>query len=82
VSTSNSRRSSVVSSVLEAGLGNTIQQWQVNALVDSISEDKDGGDVEDALCRLEGQMNPQRQHAKETKGNNLSPTFCGRGWIR
>ena len=32
--------------MLEAGLGNTIQQWQVNALIDSISEDEDEGDVE------------------------------------
>src|SRR5712675_207936 len=53
-----SRRSSVASGVAAAaGLGNTIQQWQVNALIDSLSEDEDVGDVEDALRRLEGQMN-------------------------
>ena len=74
-SASNSRRSSAVSGVLEAGLGNTIQQWQVNALIDSISEDEDEGDVEDALRRLEGQMNPQKQRAKETKVDNWVRTI-------
>lgn len=74
-SASNSRRSSVVSGVLEAGLGNTIQQWQVNALIDSISEDEDEGDVEDALRRLEGQMNQQKQRAKETKVDNWVRTI-------
>jgi GDP/GTP exchange factor required for growth at low temperature len=77
-SASNSRRSSVVSSMLEAGLGNTIQQWQVNALIDSISEDEDEGDVEDALRRLEGQMNPQKQRAKETKVDNWVRTIRDR----
>jgi GDP/GTP exchange factor required for growth at low temperature len=77
-SASNSRRSSIVSSVLEAGLGNTIQQWQVNALIDSISEDEDDGDVEDALRRLEGQMNPQKQRAKETKVDNWVRTIRDR----
>lgn len=74
-SASNSRRSSAVSGVVEAGLGNTIQQWQVNALIDSISEDEDEGDVEDALRRLEGQMNPQKQRAKETKVDNWVRTI-------
>ena len=74
-SASNSRRSSVASGMLEAGLGNTIQQWQVNALIDSISEDEDEGDVEDALRRLEGQMNPQKQRAKETKVDNWVRTI-------
>jgi GDP/GTP exchange factor required for growth at low temperature len=78
VSASNSRRSSVVSGVLDAGLGNTIQQWQVNALIDSISEDEDDGDVEDALRRLEGQMNPQKQRAKETKVDNWVRTIRDR----
>jgi Gdp/GTP exchange factor required for growth at low temperatures len=77
-SASNSRRSSVLSGVLEAGLGNTIQQWQVNALIDSISEDEDEGDVEDALRRLEGQMNPQKQRAKETKVDNWVRTIRDR----
>lgn len=68
-SASNSRRSSVTSGA-EGGLGTTIHQWQVNALIDSLSDDEDEGDVEDALRRLEGQMNPQKQRAKETKVDN------------
>ncbi|KAH8980465.1 hypothetical protein EDB92DRAFT_1953933 [Lactarius akahatsu] len=64
-SASNSRRSSAVSG--DGVLGNTIQQWQVNALIDSLSDDEDEGDVEDALRRLEGQMNRKKQRAKETK---------------
>ncbi len=73
-SASNSRRSSVLSGMLEAGLG-TIQQWQMNALIDSLSEDEDEGDVEDALRRLEGEMNPQRQRAKESKVDNWVRTI-------
>ena len=74
-SASNSRRSSAVSGVTEGGLGNTIQQWQVNALIDSLSEEEDSGDVENALRRLEGQMNPQQQRAKETKVDNWVRTI-------
>jgi GDP/GTP exchange factor required for growth at low temperature len=77
-SASNSRRSSAVSGVLEARLGNTIQQWQVNALIDSLSEDEDDGDVEDALRRLEGQMNPQKQRARENKVDNWVRTIRDR----
>ena len=77
-SASNSRRSSAVSGVMEGGLGNTIQQWQVNALIDSLSEDEDEGDVEDALRRLEGQMNPQKQRANETKVDNWVRTIRDR----
>ncbi|KAJ8519267.1 hypothetical protein ONZ45_g3746 [Pleurotus djamor] len=50
-----------------------LQQWQVNAIVDSLSVDGEGGDVEDALRRLEGQINPQRQQEKAMKVD---------GWIR
>ncbi len=74
-SASNSRRSSAMSGVLEGGLGTTIQQWQVNALIDSLSENEDDGDVEDALRRLEGQMNLQKQRAKETKVDNWVRTI-------
>ncbi|KAI0270524.1 hypothetical protein BC834DRAFT_950330 [Gloeopeniophorella convolvens] len=74
-STSNSRRSSATSSAAGIGFGNIIPQWQMNALVDSLSEDEDEGDVEDALRRLEGQMNPQRQRAKETKVDNWVKTI-------
>ncbi|KAH9055883.1 hypothetical protein EDB83DRAFT_2391697 [Lactarius deliciosus] len=72
-SASNSRRSSAVSG--EGVLGNTIQQWQVNALIDSLSDDEDEGDVEDALRRLEGQMNRKKQRAKETKVDNWVKTM-------
>lgn len=77
-SASNSRRSSAISGVMEGGLGNTIQQWQVNALIDSLSEEEDEGDVEDALRRLEGQMNPQKQRANETKVDNWVRTIRDR----
>ena len=75
-SASNSRRSSAVSGGgLEGVLGNTIQQWQVNALIDSLSDDEDEGDVEDALRRLEGQMSRQKQRAKATKVDNWVKTI-------
>jgi GDP/GTP exchange factor required for growth at low temperature len=76
-SASNSRRSSAVSGgASDAGLGATIQQWQVNALIDSLSdEDEDEGDVEDALRRLEGQMSRQKQRAKATKVDNWVKTI-------
>ena len=75
-SASNSRRSSAVSaSGGEGGLGSTIQQWQVNALIESLSDDEDEGDVEDALRRLEGQMNHKKQRAKETKVDNWVKTI-------
>jgi GDP/GTP exchange factor required for growth at low temperature len=78
-SASNSRRSSAVSgSGLDGGLGNTIQQWQVNALIDSLSDDEDDGDVEDALRRLEGQMNRKKQRAKATKVDNWVKTIRDR----
>ena len=60
------------------GLGNTIQQWQVNAIVDSLTDDEEMGDVEDALRRLEGQMNPQERRAKESKVDNWIKTIRNR----
>ena len=56
-------------------LGGNIQQWQMNALVDSLSEEEDegNGDRDDALKRLEGQINPQRQREKRDKVD---------GWVR
>ena len=79
-SASNSRRSSAVSGgPLDAGLRTTIQQWQVNALIDSLSDDdEDEGDVEDALRRLEGQMSRQKQRAKATKVDNWVKTIRDR----
>ena len=44
-------------------------------LIDSLSEDEDEGDVEDALRRLEGQMNPQKQRGNETKFDNWARTI-------
>ncbi|KIJ13685.1 hypothetical protein PAXINDRAFT_13439 [Paxillus involutus ATCC 200175] len=55
------------------GLGNNIQQWQVNAIVDSLSEDGEDGGVEEALNRLEGQINPKRRKEKALKVD---------GWVR
>lgn len=62
------------SSSADQGLGGPLQQWQVNALIDDLSDDEDGpGDAEAALRRLEGQINQQQQQAKEAKVN---------GWVR
>ncbi|PCH43076.1 ras GEF [Wolfiporia cocos MD-104 SS10] len=47
--------------------GPVLQQWQVNALVDSLSEEDEAGDVEAALRRLEGQINEEKQRAKQSK---------------
>ncbi|KAF9221832.1 ras GEF [Gyrodon lividus] len=55
------------------GLGNGIQQWQVNAIVDSLSDDGEDGGVEEALKRLEGQINPKRRQEKALKVD---------GWVR
>ena len=55
------------------GLGNGIQQWQVNAIVDSLSMDDENGGVDDALRRLEGQINPQRRKENALKVD---------GWVR
>ncbi|KAK0189524.1 hypothetical protein F5146DRAFT_629373 [Armillaria mellea] len=70
---SESGASSAASSASGAGLGGQIQQWQVNALVDSLSDDGEAGDVEDALRRLEGQINPKRQQEKASKVD---------GWVK
>lgn len=57
--------SSVVSSAHASGNGDAvagpIHQWQMNALVDSLSDDGESGDVEAALRRLEGQINEDKQ---------------------
>lgn len=62
--------SSVISSAHVSGsadLAGPIQQWQMNALVDSLSDDEEPGDVEAALRRLEGQINEPKQKAKQSK---------------
>ena len=38
----------------QPGLGRGIREWQVNAIVDLLSDDEDVGDVDAALNRLEG----------------------------
>ncbi|KAK0471177.1 hypothetical protein EDD18DRAFT_1237883 [Armillaria luteobubalina] len=75
---SESGASSAASSASGAGLGGQIQQWQVNALVDSLSDDGEAGDVEDALRRLEGQINPKRQQEKASKVDGWVKTMQAR----
>ncbi|KAJ7080018.1 hypothetical protein B0H15DRAFT_891079 [Mycena belliarum] len=67
--------SSVVSSAseMEPIAGGNIHQWQMNALVDSLSDEEETGDVEAALHKLEGQINPQKQQEKASKVD---------GWMR
>ncbi|KXN85240.1 Guanine nucleotide exchange factor LTE1 [Leucoagaricus sp. SymC.cos] len=55
------------------GIGGNIQPWQLNALIDSLSDDEETGDVEAALRSLEGHINPERQQEKTSKVN---------GWVR
>ncbi|KAG5651310.1 hypothetical protein H0H81_009111 [Sphagnurus paluster] len=69
-SNSSSHPSSDTSAI---ALGGNVAQWQLNALIDSLSDDEETGDVEDALRRLEGQINPQKQQEKTSKVD---------GWIR
>ncbi|KAK7045447.1 Guanine nucleotide exchange factor lte1 [Paramarasmius palmivorus] len=57
----------------EHGLGRNIHPWQLNYLVDSLTDDEDAGDVEDALKRLEGQINPEKTLQKASKVE---------GWVR
>lgn len=48
-------------------LGRGIQQWQVNAIVDSLSDGEEAGDVDTALKRLEGRINQPQQMLKRSK---------------
>ncbi|KAF5383915.1 hypothetical protein D9757_007421 [Collybiopsis confluens] len=52
------------------GLGGNIQQWQMNALRESLTDDEELGDVDNALRRLEGQINPERriENARQVDG--------------
>ncbi|KAI6037939.1 hypothetical protein EDC04DRAFT_2868519 [Pisolithus marmoratus] len=68
-----SESSAVSSASVGGGLGTNIQQWQVNAIVDSLTDDGGDGGVEEALRRLEGQINPQRRKEKAIKVD---------GWVR
>ncbi|KAJ7270684.1 hypothetical protein B0H12DRAFT_1093382 [Mycena haematopus] len=67
--------SSAVSSANDAEPigGGAIHQWQMNALVDSLTDDEEDGDVEAALHRLEGQINHRKQQEKASKVD---------GWMR
>ncbi|KAI6020521.1 hypothetical protein EDC04DRAFT_2901754 [Pisolithus marmoratus] len=66
--------SSAVSSASVGGrLGTNIQQSQVNAIVNSLTDDGGDSGVEEALQRLEGQINPQRRKEKALKVD---------GWVR
>ncbi|KAF7977887.1 hypothetical protein HWV62_2432 [Athelia sp. TMB] len=57
----------------ELGGGGIFQQWQLNAIVDSLSDDEESGDIEATLRRLEGQINPQKQQEKVSKVD---------GWVK
>ena len=48
-------------------LGRGIHQWQVNAIVDSLSDDEEAGDVDTALNKLEGRINQTQQTLKQSK---------------
>jgi len=54
-------------------LGQGVAEWQLSALVESLSDDEEVGDVEAALRRLEGQINPTRRKEKALKVD---------GWVR
>lgn len=71
-SDTSSNRGSESFSEIDIGAGG-IQPWQVNALLDSLTDDGEDGDVEAALRRLEGEIAPGRQEEKEEKVN---------GWVK
>jgi GDP/GTP exchange factor required for growth at low temperature len=48
-------------------LGHSIHQWQVNAIVDSLTDDEGAGDVDAALNKLEGRINQTQQTLKQSK---------------
>ncbi|PIL25964.1 hypothetical protein GSI_11718 [Ganoderma sinense ZZ0214-1] len=47
--------------------GGPLQAWQINAILDSLSDEEESGDVETALRRLEGQINQDKVKEKQTK---------------
>ncbi|KAJ7222399.1 hypothetical protein GGX14DRAFT_663607 [Mycena pura] len=55
--------------------GGAIHQWQMNMLVDDLSDDGDSGDVEAALRRLEGQIDPSKWREKASKVDNWMRTM-------
>lgn len=56
-----------------AGANGLFQQWEINAIVDSLSDNDESGDLEATLRRLEGQINPEHQQVKNQKVD---------GWVR
>ena len=48
-------------------LGRGIEQWQVNAIVDSLTDEEEAGDVDAALNRLEGRINQTKRVLKQSK---------------
>lgn len=65
---------SVTSGVEAEKVGNGLfQQWQLNAIVDSLSDNEESGDIDATLRRLEGQINPQKQQEKVSKVD---------GWVK
>ncbi|KAF7297266.1 hypothetical protein MIND_00959800 [Mycena indigotica] len=55
--------------------GGAISQWQMNALVDSLSDNGDAGDVEAALKALEGQIDKGKVQEKASKVNTWMKTM-------
>ncbi|KAF7307777.1 hypothetical protein MKEN_01137800 [Mycena kentingensis (nom. inval.)] len=55
--------------------GGAIAQWQMNALVDDLSDEENTGDVEAALRALEGQIDAGRVKEKASKVNNWMRTM-------
>jgi GDP/GTP exchange factor required for growth at low temperature len=68
-------RHSAASALSDEGptLGTKLEQWQLNAIVDSLSDNDEDGDVDAALKRLEGQLNRDVEHSKTSKVN---------GWVK
>ncbi|TBU39177.1 ras GEF [Dichomitus squalens] len=70
-----SQESSIVSSSSEVDAENgeaavvqgPLQAWQINAILDSLSDDDESGDAEAALRRLEGQINEVKVKEKQNK---------------
>jgi Gdp/GTP exchange factor required for growth at low temperatures len=60
----------------EPEIGGPVQEWQVNALVDSLSDDEEAGDVEAALRNLEGRISHVKQMVKQV--DNWIHSICDR----
>lgn len=71
--------SSALSESSAAGLGGLIAPWHLTALADTFSNEltneHESGDVEDALRRLEGQINPAKRQEKTPKVDDWVKTI-------